>query len=91
MKVTNRTSFTVRAFAYSKKYGNGGDVNIAPGETKVLDGPRIGEMGGGACRLVVPGDVTCQELPDDDNGFQLLPNEPLVLEIDGKGVNITAV
>lgn len=88
MKITNNASFPVVAFCWDINLGLGTDVTIEPGDTGEVQGPYLGEMGGGSCYLVVEGDIVCQEAPDDKNVFQVIPGKPLVLANSGRGVTV---
>ena len=88
MEVTNNTSETLIAFSCDTRYGYGKDFLIEPGQTKELIGPYVGEMGGGSCNLIQPGHITCQETPDDENGFQVGKGMPLYLFAAPSGVSI---
>ena len=88
MKVTNKTSFTLKAFTWGPKVGStlncfSSDVLVEPGEQKEIPGPHAGMMGGKECRLVVEGEVVCKETSDDANGYQILKDLPLVLATTG--------
>jgi hypothetical protein len=80
MIVKNNTSGALLAFGWHKQGGPGEEVIIPSGESIDVKGPYLGEMGGGSCYASVPGQVTCQENPDDDNGFQITKHTPLYLE-----------
>lgn len=88
MPVTNNISEAVIAFFYHTSYGYGEDTRIEPGETKEVTGPYIGEMGNGACHLMLEENITCHEGPDDDKGYQVGKGLPLCLFSDPKGVTI---
>lgn len=89
MNVTNKTNEAIIACAWHTSYGPGDDVQIEPGETKEPIGPYIGEMGGGSCHLILPGDIICHQKEDDDNGFQVIKGLQLELTADGvQGVTI---
>lgn len=88
MKVTNKATFDVLAFGWHNARGPGDDVRIPAGTSAEVNGPYLGEMGGGSCTLLLAGEVTCQETPDDDNGVQVLPGKPLFLGADDRGITI---
>ena len=89
MKVTNNTGEAIIVCAWNVKYGSGDDIKIEPGETKEPVGPYIGEMGGGSCRLVLPGEIVCHEKEDDENNFQVVKGLQLELTADGiQGVTV---
>lgn len=88
MKVTNDASFPVRAFGFHTKHGYGSDTHIKPGESADILGPYLGEMGGGSCRVVIAGEITCHEGPDDDNKFSIAQDKPVHLQSDDTGVTV---
>jgi len=88
MKVTNNTSFSLTAFGYHTQKGYADDVEIQPGETKEVNGPYLGEMGGEKCFVAILGEVICQEGPDDDTGFQIGLDNPICLFDDDRGITI---
>ena len=71
MKVVNNASFAVLVFGWHTSKGYGDDVLVAPGETKEVNGPYFGEMGGGACYVALQGEVACHEAPDNDKGMKI--------------------
>src|SRR3989344_4139548 len=77
MKVTNDASFAVIAFGTHNKKGYGVDVRIPAGQSAEVNGPYLGEMGGGSCHVALIGEVTCQETPDDNKGLQVTRGKPL--------------
>jgi hypothetical protein len=88
MQVTNDASFPVIAFCFHSDVGYGNDVTIEPGESAEVQGPYIGQMDGGDCHVIVEGSITCHEKPDDENGFQVLPDQQLHLANGVKGVTV---
>ncbi|MFZ2072465.1 MAG: phosphoglycerate mutase family protein [Minisyncoccia bacterium] len=88
MEITNKTSHPLIAFTWDTKHGYGKDYLLEPEETKEIVGPYIGEMGGGHCRLVQPGEIVCQSTPDDDNGFHVSKGKKLNLQADTSGVTV---
>ena len=88
MDITNSTSFEVIAFGWHTDRGYGDDVSIQPGETKEVNGPFIGEMGGGDCHILIEGEINCHEGPDDENGFQVLEGAQLSLAAGDKGITV---
>lgn len=89
MKVTNNTTEAIIACTWHATYGPGDDIQIEPGETKESRGPFIGEMGGGDCYLILPGEIICHEKEDDENNFQVIKGSQLELTEDGvQGVTI---
>jgi len=88
MLVINNTSENLVAFCWRTDRGYGDDVTIQQGESKEVSGPYIGEMGNGSCYTVVPGEIACQEHPDDENGFQILPGKQLNLQFGKVGVTV---
>ncbi len=72
MKINNNTSFKIIAFCWHISHGYGDDVEIEPGESAEVNGPYIGEMGGGSCHVAIEGEISCHEKPDDEDGFQVL-------------------
>lgn len=87
MQVTNKTSYPLVAFGWHLQRGYGEDVTINPGETKEVLGPYLGEMDG-PCHVLVPGEISCQEGPDDGNGFQVTLGSQLNLKSDSVGVTV---
>jgi len=88
MNVTNNTSFSIIAFGYHEKNGYGADVEIASGETSEVNGPYLGEMGGGSCHMVIPGDLVCHEGPSDYDFFQVIAGKPLCLKVGDFGITV---
>lgn len=88
MVVTNRTSFPVIAFISHTEVGYSDDVEILPNKSLDVDGPYVGEMGGGRCTIFFNGTVICQETPDDENGFQVTRHNPLCLGSGKMGITI---
>lgn len=88
MEVFNNTSFGLIAFCWHIEYGYGDDVEINPGESAHVRGPYLGEMGGGDCHILVSGKITCQETPDDDNGFLVAAGSQLNLRSGKVGVTV---
>ncbi len=88
MKIFNNTSYDLIAFCWHKDHGYGSDVTIKPNQSADILGPCIGEMGGGYCYAVIEGEITCQETPDDENGFQVGIGNQLNLQADKQGVTV---
>ena len=88
MKVTNNTSFTLIAFGWFQSKGYGDDVSISPGQTADVNGPYLGEMGGGHCHIALPGGITCHEGPDSEDRFHVSQGEPLNLADGDRGVTV---
>lgn len=88
MKVSNTASYPLIAFGWHVQRGYGNDVTINPGETKEVLGPYLGEMDGGSCHVLVPGEISCQEDPDDDRGFQVGLGNQLNLKSDNVGITV---
>ena len=82
MKVHNSTSYPIIAFVWHIRRGYGEDVTINPGETAEVIGPYLGKMGGGSCRIAFPGEISCQEGPDDASGYQVGVGNQLNLKSD---------
>lgn len=88
MKVTNNTSFPIKAFGVHTKHGYGTDTHIKQGESADITGPYLGEMGGGSCRISIAGEITCHEGPDGDGTFQISQKSPICLQEGDTGVTI---
>lgn len=88
MKVTNQASFPIIAFCFDENVGYGADTLIQPGQSEDVLGPYLGEMGGGSCRVHVPGEIICSEEPDSGNSFQVNQNNQLHLATGDKGVTV---
>ena len=88
MKVTNNASFDVIAFGTLNAKGYGNDVRIPAGQTAEVNGPYLGEMGGGSCHAALIGEIVCQETPDDNYGLQVLHGAPLRLGTGDRGITI---
>ena len=88
MKVTNNAPFDVIAFGTLNAKGYGNDVRIPAGQTAEVNGPYLGEMGGGSCHAALIGEIVCQETPDDDKGLQVLKGMPLCLGTGDRGITI---
>lgn len=88
MKIINNTSFDVIAFGWHTEHGYGDEIKIKPAQFAYVSGPYIGEMGGKRCYITIKGEITCQEAPDDDNGFQVIPGSPLSLKAGNEGVTV---
>ncbi|HOW60653.1 MAG TPA: hypothetical protein P5548_00950 [Candidatus Moranbacteria bacterium] len=88
MRIINKTSFNLIAFGWHTKYGYGNDVEIKTGQFADISGSYIGEMGGGSCCIAIEGEVICQETPDDENGFQVIPGSQLNLQAGDKGITV---
>ena len=88
MKITNNTCFPVIAFGWHSKKGYGDDVLINAGSVAEVNGPYVGEMGGGSCYVHLTGAIICQETPDDEHGFQIGIGLPIIIELRDGGINI---
>jgi hypothetical protein len=88
MKVTNNASFPVKAFGVHTKHGYGTDTYIKPGESAEISGPYLGEMGGGSCRIAIPGEIICHEGPDGEGTFQIAQKSPIHLQTGEVGVKV---
>ena len=88
MNIINKTFFPVIAWCWHKSYGCGYEKIINPGQSKEVLGPYIGEMDGGHCRLVIPGEITCHEGEDNESGFHVSDGNPLTLGDDVTRVTI---
>lgn len=88
MKVYNSCTFPIKAFGFHVECGYGVDVLISARESLDVSGPYLGEMGGGDCYVVITGEITCHESPDDDNGFQVLRGHPLSLQSGDVGITV---
>jgi len=88
MQITNNTSFKIVAFGWHEQYGAGDKVEIEPGENSEVNGPYIGEMGGGRCHLALEGEISVHEEPDNDNGFHVSKGNHLNLGAGEKGVTV---
>lgn len=88
MKVTNNTSYALVAFGWHLQKGYGEDVTIKAGETKEVSGPYLGEMGELSCYVLVPGEISCQETPDDDTGYQVSVGNQLNLKRGNVGITV---
>ena len=91
MKVTNRCSFEVAAVVKHAQLGQGEIVKIKPGESGEVYGPRVhtfpdddqrSKQPGVGC-ILLEGEVTVHEGPDDDANWQLAQGEPLNLGEEG--------
>lgn len=88
MKVTNSTPYPLIAFGWHLQRGYGVDVTIQPSETMEVLGPYLGELDGGACHVLIPGEISCQEGADDDDGFQVTLGNQLNLASDDVGITV---
>lgn len=88
MKVTNNAPFDVVAFGTHIQKGYGVDIRIPAGQTAEVNGPYLGEMGGGSCYVALAGGITCQDTPDDKKGLQVLQGTPLCLGAGDRGITI---
>ena len=91
MKITNNASFPIIAFGWQKITGYADDVLIAQGETRDVNGPYIGEMGGGSCYIHLTGELVCQETPDDDKGMCIGIGAPISIgfeSTDDRGLTV---
>ncbi|MDP2091296.1 MAG: hypothetical protein Q8K30_06900 [Candidatus Gracilibacteria bacterium] len=89
MQVKNNASFTVIALTWHITYGYGQEVSIEPGETSVVLGPYIGEMGGCDCTLHFS-DVTyeCHEGLDAANVFHISAGNQCIIGNEQSGLTI---
>jgi|GEM_PF-1483383 len=86
MKVTNKTSFKICAYCWHTKYGFGDPEVILPEKSEEIRGPLLIDQGDEKGYLAFPeGEIICHEHPDDDNGFQVTPSQPLTIEIKKEG------
>jgi len=88
MKVTNSTRYTLTAFGWHLGAGYGDDVPIGSGKTREVLGPCLGEMDGSECHIIIPGEIVCQEEPDDNNGFQVGLGNQLNLGAGEVGITV---
>ncbi len=88
MKVTNNTSSTLVAFGFHTQLGRGDYMEISPGQTVDVQGPYLGEMGGGKCYVALLGEIICQLDPDNEVGFQVTPGNPLNLASGEHGITV---
>jgi hypothetical protein len=88
MRITNKTGFAIIAFGWHKTRGYGEDVRISPGAIVEVNGPHLGEMGGGSCHVAIGGTLTCHEDLDNDIAMQVLKGEPLVLGMGDLGITV---
>ena len=88
MKVVNNTCFSVVAFGWHQQKGYADDVTIPAGEIAEVNGPYVGEMGGGSCYISLGGEVICQEKPDDEHGYQIDTDFPIIIQSGDLGITI---
>jgi len=88
MNIVNKATFPIIAVCWHKKYGYGDEEDIEPGQSSNVVGPYIGEMGGGSCRLVMPGEITCHEESDDEFGFHVSEGDQLNLGNGESGITV---
>lgn len=89
MKVHNRCSYPLIAFGWHATKGYALDVTIPIGATADVNGPYLGEMGGGSCYVALLGEITCHDDPDNEKGFHVGLGEPLSLDEGGdRGVTV---
>ena len=89
MLVTNRCSFPLLAFGWADSFGYADDILIPVGESREVDGPYVGEMGGGSCHVALIGSLTFQERPSDDIGFwEIARNVPACLRAGDRGITV---
>ena len=88
MKVTNNAPYKLIAFGFHTQKGYGEDVEIPSGQTADVNGPYLGEMGGGSCHAALLGEIACHEAPDSDAGFQVSPGNPLSLADGDRGITV---
>lgn len=87
MNLINNTSEDIIAIPYSKTQGFGKEITVKPGGKEIIQGPYLGEMGGGSCYVVIQGDdIVCQSSQDDENGYYVAKGSPLILEAEDLGV-----
>jgi hypothetical protein len=88
MRVENGTYFKLIAIGFHTEQGYGDDVEISPYETKIVNGPYLGQMDGGDCYVAIPGKLTCHTGLDNGKKFHIGPGKPVKL-IKGKhGIHI---
>lgn len=88
MEVTNIAPYALIAFGFHTEFGYGFDVEIPPGKTVEVSGPFVGVMGGGECYVELLGRITCQEAPDNGEGFQVALGKPLSLLRGNRGITV---
>ncbi|PLX26977.1 hypothetical protein C0583_05300 [Candidatus Parcubacteria bacterium] len=88
MLIINNASFPVIAMCWHKQYGYGDQEIIEPNESENISGPFLGEMDGGECRLAMPGEISCHEDEDNENGFHVSKGSQLNLGNGDFGVII---
>ncbi|XLQ20159.1 MAG: hypothetical protein ACKUBY_00060 [Candidatus Moraniibacteriota bacterium] len=86
MKVTNNATFSIIAFCYDTAIGYGNDVEIQSNKSEEVEGPYLGEMGSGSCRVHIDGSITCHEAPDDEKSFEIQRGAQLCLRSGDKGI-----
>ena len=90
MKIINNTSFAIFVYIWHRDRGcmrRGEDIRIETENFKEIAGPYFGEVGKRDPYLKISEGVTCQEGPDDGNGFQILRGHQLTLGAEA-GVTI---
>lgn len=95
MKVTNKASFPVFAFCWSKIIGDpkdtaeyGDDATVLPGETKEILGPCLGAEDGGEIHAYSKANVVCHEGTDSGNHLHIAFGNPAIYGSKTKGVII---
>lgn len=89
MLVSNFCSFALKAFGWAEPYGYADDVLIPVGETREVNGPYIGQMGGGSCHVALTGEFTCQNQASVDTGvWMIAPGMSLTLRAGDRGITI---
>ncbi len=88
MQIINNTSFTIVAFGWHKQYGAGDKVEIHPNEKGEVNGPYLGEMGGGDCYIALEGEIVVHEEPDNENGFHVSKGNHLNLGAGDQGITV---
>lgn len=88
MKVINKASFEAIAFGWHKLKGRGEDVRISPGATGEVNGPRVVEMDDRIHEVLLTGEITCHEAPDNEHGFHLVQGKELSVGGMVRGVTV---
>src|ERR1035437_2051142 len=88
MKVTNGTSFEVIAFGWHKLKGRRKDVRVSPGITAEVNGPYIFETSDLKHQVLLSGEITCHEAPDNEFGFHLVQVKELSVGGFYRGVTV---
>ncbi|MFZ2253305.1 MAG: hypothetical protein WAW13_04020 [Minisyncoccia bacterium] len=88
MKVRNRAPYRLIAFGFHTQFGYGDDVEIPPGKTVEVSGPYVGVMGGGSCYVELLGRISCQQFPNNAEGFQVVLGKPFSLSFADRGITV---